>query len=528
MLYRRFVSSLTGVIPSIRKISGVLPYVILTIWLATIHSTVAQQLAGQSKEQAIKSAVIAFPFDVESWDPTSRVIPHTTSLYKLMFDQPLAYDADNQLTAAVIKNHAWLDDKGLTLSLQFRDDVYFHNGDKLTSEDFKYTFFDRPQQDKTIQLGYIWGSIVNIETPSPTQAIIHFNKPFVTALQYLAFAGAFILPKDYLEKVGIEKFLEHPIGSGPYKLISYQRNNRISLQAFDKYWAGKPKIEKLTVQITPSSTSRIAALQSAQVDLSYALPIRDSKRMGNMPKLTSALSSTIDTYLIHMVNRGPLKDINVRLAMHYAINKTAISKALLAGISKPISSACPPTTPCYQATPNFDYDPAKAIEYLKQSGYSSKNPVKFTFFATKGVSPADNLMARAIMQMWKKVGIEAKLETIDFAKFFQKVADNSFQGPVLWLWNNSTGDPELYAGTYLNANNMFSVWRSEEVMQRLTPLLSENNYSKRIEKYKDFNKWIVEQGFSIPLLEGINSVVHNSSLPYKAYRNGWLVPNNWD
>jgi peptide/nickel transport system substrate-binding protein len=136
-------------------------------------------------------------------------------------------------------------------------------------------------------------------------------------------------------------------------------------------------------------------------------------------------------------------------------------------------------------------------------------------------------MARTIVQMWKKVGIDASFETIDFGKFFQSLATNTLQGPVLWMWNNSTGDPELYAGTYLNTNTKFSVWRSDEVMQRLAPLMTENNYQKRIQHYKEFNRWVVEQGFSIPLLEGINSVAHKKQLPYQAFKNGWLVPNTW-
>jgi peptide/nickel transport system substrate-binding protein len=349
------------------------------IGLDPIPHSLAQQTANNNVS-------IAFPYDVESWDPTSRVIPHTTSLYKLVFDQPLAYNSNNELTTGVIEDYAWIGEAGLTLSLTFRDDVYFHNGDKLSSADFKYTFYERPNNDKTIQLGYIWSSIENIETPSPTQAIIQFNKPFVTAVQYLAFAGAFILPKNYLEKVGIEEFLAHPIGSGPFKLVSYQRNSRISLEAFDNYWGGgKPKIDKLTVQITPSPTSRVSALQSGQVDLAYALPIRDAQRMDKMPNLTSALTSTIDTYMIHMINKGPLKDINVRLAMHYAINKKAISKALLAGLSKPISTACPERTPCYQDDVNINYDPQKAIELLKKSGYSSKNQSNLNFSQLKGL-----------------------------------------------------------------------------------------------------------------------------------------------
>lgn len=474
-----------------------------------------------------ESATLAFPFDVESWDPTARIIPHTTSLYKTVFDQPLEYDTDNKLQPGVISNYKWVGDDGLLLELDFRDDVYFHNGDKLTSEDFKYTFFDRPRADKSIQLGYIWGNVSSIKTPSPTKAEVHFSKPFVTAPQYLGFAGSFILPKHYIEKVGMEEFLKKPVGSGPYKLVEYQRNSRIVLEAFDRYWRGAPKIKELTLQVIPSPTSRISATHSGQVDLSFALPIREAVRLDTLPNVSSALTPTVDTYIIQMVNKGPLQDRNVRLAMHHAIDKQTLSRALLNGMAKPLSTANPPNTPAYDPDFSFEYSPDKARALLQKSGYSLDNPVRFKFISTNGVQPADNQMARAIAQMWKKVGIEVELETIDFGKYFQEMAAGTLEGPVLWLWNNSTGDPELYTGSYLNADTMFSVWRSEEVMTKLRPLMVETDYDKRIAGYKAFQRWAVEEGVNIPLLEGVNSVAHVNSLPYVPFRNGWIRPSYW-
>ncbi|MAD46274.1 MAG: hypothetical protein CMI02_13670 [Oceanospirillaceae bacterium] len=474
-----------------------------------------------------KAVSLALPFDVESWDPTARVIPQATSLYKTVFDQPLEYDADNKLQPGVVKEYNWIGDDGLTLELILRDDVYFHNGDKLTSEDIKFTFMDHPKSDKSIQLGYIWWMVTAIDTPEPTKAVFHFSQPFVTAPEYLGFASSFILPKKYIEKVGMEEFLKNPVGSGPYKLVSYQRNSRMVLEAFDKYWGGVPEIKKLTIQVIPTSTSRVSAVQSGQVDLAYALPIREAVRLDKLPQVTSSLTSTVDTYLIHMVNKGALKDKNVRLAMHYAINKSAISRALLNGLAEPLSTANPPGTPAYDADYEFDYSPEKAKEYLAKSGYSVDNPVTFKFLATNGVHPMDNQMARAIVQMWKKVGINAELETIDFGKYFQEVAAGTLDGPALWLWNNSTGDPELYTGSYLNADTMFSVWRSEEVMKKLRPLLAQTDYDKRMEEYKEFNRWVVEQGFTIPLMEGVSSVAHDKDLNYVPYRNGWILPAKW-
>ncbi len=496
-----------------------------TVLLSALFSGSLLTSSGAAAEE--KAISMALPFDVESWDPTARVIPHATSLYKNVFDQPLEYDAGNKLQPGVVKAFNWIGDDGLTLELVLRDDVYFHNGDKLTSEDIKFTFLDHPKSDKSIQLGYIWWMVTGIDTPSADKAVMHFSQPFVTAPEYLGFASSFILPKKYIEKVGMEEFLKNPVGSGPYKVVSYQRNNRIVLEAFDKYWGGVPDIKKLTIQVIPSATSRVSAVQSGQVSLAYALPIREALRLGKLPNVTSALTSTVDTYLIHMVNKGPLQDKNVRLAMHYAIDKQAISRALLNGLAEPLSTANPPGTPAYNPDFSFGYDPEKAKEYLAKSGYSVDKPVTFKFLATNGVHPADNQMARAIVQMWKKVGINAELETIDFGKYFQEVAAGTLEGPALWLWNNSTGDPELYTGSYLNADTMFSVWRSEEVMEKLRPLLKETDYEKRMQEYKGFNRWVVEEGFTIPLMEGVNSVAHSNELPYVPYRNGWILPAKW-
>lgn len=476
---------------------------------------------------ADKTVSLAFPFDVESWDPTSRVIPHATSLYKCVFDQPLDYAQDTQLRAGVVTAYEWLDDDGLKLALDFRDDVYFHNGDKLTSSDFRYTFFERPKANPNIQLGYIWDKIQEVETPTPTRAVIHLKAPFVTAPQYLGFAGSFILSEKYIKTAGEEAFLKNPVGTGPYKLVDYQPNNRIVLEAFENYWGGKPEIQHLTIQVIQNPTSRVSATQSGQVAFSYALPIRETVRLGKLPDVTSALTSTVDTYLIQMVNIGPLKDQNVRLAMHHAIDKKALSQALLNGVSAPISTASPPGTPAYQPDYAFPYDPQKAIAYLAKSGYGPDNPVAIKFFSTNGVQPADFQMARAIAQMWKKVGIAADLQVIDMGKYFQASAAGELEGPVLWLWTNSTADPELYSGSYLDAETAFSVWRSEDVMQKLRPLLTELDYDKRVAGYRDFNRWAVEQGYSLPLLQGISSVAHASRLHYQPYQNGWMLPAKW-
>jgi peptide/nickel transport system substrate-binding protein len=124
---------------------------------------------------------IGWPIDVPSWDPQQRTIPDAQPIYKLVFDQPLDQAPDLSLRPKLVT--AWdLAPNALTLTLDFRDDVKFHDGTKMTSADFKYSFFDRVQAGHKIDIAQIWGGVTGVDLPSPTRAVMHFKMPFAKRL----------------------------------------------------------------------------------------------------------------------------------------------------------------------------------------------------------------------------------------------------------------------------------------------------------------------------------------------------------
>ncbi len=136
-------------------------------------------------------------------------------------------------------------------------------------------------------------------------------------------------------------------------------------------------------------------------------------------------------------------------------------------------------------------------------------------------------MARAIVQMWKKVGIDTDLNVIEMASYSEMARADKLQAPVLYSWADSTGDPEVYSGYILDPKKRFSVWKSADVSPRLDPLLREVNYKKRIAGYKKFDEWAVEQGYAFPLLGGVAAVAYSRRIGYKPFRNGWILPYYW-
>ncbi len=145
-----------------------------------------------------------------------------------------------------------------SLDLEFRNDVTFHNGDKMTAEDFRWTFFERIKAGQKVDIAQSMRKVTDIEVVSPTHAIMRFDSPAPTAPVWLAFLGSFMVPKDYMEKVGMEAFAAKPVGTGPYKLVEYQMNSRIVLERNDAYWGPKPKLRRVTIEIIKDPSARVA------------------------------------------------------------------------------------------------------------------------------------------------------------------------------------------------------------------------------------------------------------------------------
>jgi peptide/nickel transport system substrate-binding protein len=468
------------------------------------------------------SVVIGWPSDVPSWDPNQRFTPDAQPVFKLVFDQPLDQNPKLELIPHLVTKWELAAD-GLSMPIELRDDVVFHDGSKMSAEDFRYTFFERVKAATKIDIQNSWRHVADIEVQSPTKAIMKFSSPAPTAPQWLAFLGSFVVPKAYMEKVGLDAFRDKPIGTGPYRLVEYALNSRIVLERNDAYWGPKPKIRRVTFEIIKDPSARVAAIQSGQVDIAVNVPVREVERLRREPTLAGEINPITRVVLLQVRNDLGFADMNVRLAAHHAIDKAALSKAFYAGAATPLSMVTTPGAPGFLPDLTFDYSPAKATELLAKSGFGPQNPAKIRFAATNGQFPSDFDIARAIAQMWKKVGIEAEIETIEYAKYFELNRGGKLPEATLYSFDNATGDPEIFAGYLLNPKMPFSAWKGMEVGEKVIALFSEPDYGKRIKGYQDLNREAVATGATIPLLQSVQTLVRKKALTYEKYGNGWVL-----
>jgi peptide/nickel transport system substrate-binding protein len=482
--------------------------------------------------QGRDSITIAFPTDVPTWDPNARVLAGVQSLYKCVFDSPLTQAPDLSAQPNLVKAWRYRDAAALELEIELRDDAVFHNGDKVTAEDFAYSFDTRPKAPvpeggRKLDTSFIWRKVRSIEVLSPTRAVMHFTEPIPSAVTWLYFLASFVVPKAYIEKVGTDGFIAKPIGSGPYRLAEYQQNARIVLEGFERYWGGTPKLKRVIIEIVQDPSARVAALDARRVDLAVDLPIREIARLSKTPGLVGRIDPISDILIIEVNHTGAFENEEVRLAAHRAIDKQAISKAFYAGKAIPIDVPAARNTPGYPPGFAFPHDETKAKALLAKAGFSAKTPARITFFTSKGVFPNDFEVAQAIAAMWKKVGIEASLEVMEMVKYQELLRAGKLPEATLYQWGNATGDPEMYGGYLLDPKSIFSSYKSDDLGQRTSKLLVETDADKRTAGYRELHGYAVQKGYSIPLFQGTKTVAYQSALDFKPYANGWMLPQTY-
>ncbi len=452
-----------------------------------------------------------------SWDPNQRFVPDAQSIFKAVFDQPLDQSPALQLVPSVIKSWSMAPD-ALSMPVELRDDVSFHDGGKLTTADFHYTFFDRTRPTSTLDIKNSWRKAADIEVLSPTRAVMHFSSPAPTAPEWLAFLGSFIVPKAYIERVGEKEFAQKPVGSGPYRLVEYETNARIVLERNEKYWGPKPAVPRVTIEIIKDPSARVAAVQSGQVDLTIAVPVREAVRLhGQIDPITRII-------LLQVRDDLGFADERVRLAAHHAIDKAALSRAFYNGRAVPLSQLATPGTSGYMPDLTVSYDPKLAMQLLAAAGYGLKKPVKIGFATTNGQFPSDYDIARAIGQMWGRVGIQADIQVIEYGKYFLLNRGHKLPEATLYTFDNATGDPEIFVGYMLDPKLPFSPWQGKTIGREITAAFDIPGEAARIARWKQIDRQAMATGAKIPLLQSVQTMVRAKGLGVTRYGNGWVLP----
>ena len=468
---------------------------------------------------------IAFNVNVPSFDPTSgpsSVNPTIQAIYRSVFDQYIGQEPDLSFQPGLLTAWGWNEDK-TKLWMDVRKDVKWHDGTPFTPEDIVWSLERAAKKDGANPIQFIWSTAGNykIDGNRITGDVLRFKPTF---FMWMAFLTGYVLPKAYYEKVGAEGFEKKPIGTGPYMVDEYSGNAFLRLKANPNYWGDKPPFQTVIFKFVPDATTRVAEIESGSSDVTLEVPYEEYDRLLTVKGLTGVVTPISDIGMIFITNKDAMLDKNVRLAAIYAIDKKAIVSRLLRGYGLVIDTLEAPEYSAFDASITTPYDPKKAAELLKASGYSPQNPVKFTIQTTRGFKPKDYEMIQAIVGMWRKVGIEAQIEVYEIAKHFELRTTHALAPAAFYNWGNAIGDPTTSTGFAMFGPSPHSAWKSDDLDAKIGPLWGEKDEKKRIAGWKEVNRYIAEQGYVIPLLQYVQSIIFKSELKVTPNMSGALQP----
>lgn len=406
------------------------------------------------------------------------------------------------------------------LDFQLREDVKFHNGDSFTADDVVFTLNYVTSAEARIITRQQVEWIASAEKLGPYSVRIHLKAPFPAALDYLSSALP-MLPGQYFQRVGLQGFAKAPIGTGPYRITEVVPGQSVSMVRNEHYFdgspQGKPQIGALKFMTIPDQETRVAQLMTGAVDWIWRVPSDQAESLKQMPNLIVKSGETMRVGSLTMDSRGtsdpssPFKDVRVRQAVNYAVNRESLSKDMVGGGSKPVYAACFRTqVGCNtESVVNYAYNPQKAIELLTAAGYPKG-------FDTTLYAYRDRDYAEAVIGELRKVGIRARLHMLKATAMQTDYREGkmplTFQAWASLSINDASAFPSVY---FKGGSDDQS--RDPQVQQWLTSADTDMDPVARAADYGKALGRISEQAYWAPLFSYSLNYAYTSDLNFQDY-----------
>ena len=408
-----------------------------------------------------------------------------------------------------------ISEDGTDIFVKLRDNVYFHNGAKLTSEDVKFTFDEMAQRTLGIALLINWESV---EIVDELNLIFHLTAPYGAIMNALCSRLGFISCKSYWEEVGgFDGYNAAPVGTGPYKFVSALSGDEVVLERNDNYWKEPAAFEKVHIKTVTDTNTAVLSVESGDADVALNLPLEALVNINDANvDWNYDLSFECGYMQWNFLPESKLaNDVNFRKAVQYGIDKSAINEAVFYGKTNTPDILGDETwtgRPAGGSYPSYSYDLDKAKEYLAASNYDGSEFVVYTWAATNLEKAAQVMQANL-----QQVGINMKLVAVDRASFWDVCRNTNDWDACIHCLGASSLDMDAYNHfmktmypQYFNEKQV--VPHGDELDELVLAGRLEPNYEKRLEIYNQLVSFINEDAISIPLYQEINTALFNKDL----------------
>jgi peptide/nickel transport system substrate-binding protein len=475
---------------------------------------IATPALAAKRDNSIRVASYQVPDILDPYFNTSVI---TTVLGHQIWDTLVYHDPNTgEFKGGLAASWQRLDDR--TIEFKLRLGIKFHNGAAFDADDVVYTlnYIAKPENKIVRRTETSW--IDHAEKVDSDTVRLVTKQPFPAAFAMLA-TTIFIYPHEYYAKSGPLGMSEKPVGTGPFRVVEHARGKYIRMERNPDYFKdspkSQPKVAKLELRFIPDQQTQLAEVLAGGLDLVWDVPPEQAAPARAIPNLKVVAGETERVAFLHIngseaTPAPPLRDVRVRKAIMYAIDRETMLKSLVGEGGRLLNTVCHPAQfGCTDAgAPRYPYAPEKAKQLLAEAGYP--NGFELEFHAYR-----DRAQTEAMIGYLRAVGIKANL------RFMQPAAAREARraGKVAmdhWTWG--PGIEDIYAtDPVFFAGNPDDMNRDGEVRDLLDRGDSTLDPSARKEVYAKALALIEERAYALPLFALPVSFIANKDLEFTVY-----------
>lgn len=406
-------------------------------------------LTACSSRPPANTAVMIIESSPTNLDPRVGTDAQSERIDKLMFDSLVRRDEHLNLVPWVAER--WEIPDPLTYIFHLRHDVGFSDGRPLTSADVKWTLDSIMSGKVRTAKAATYQFVDHVEAPDPYTLIIKLKEPYATLLWNLSDGAFGIVPNG----AGSD-FSQHPLGSGPFRLVSMTQDKDVIVERNPNYWATPAKIPRVQFIVVPDPTTRALELRKGSGDAAINSLSPDTLlTLESDPKLViERAPGTIYQYLAMNLRDPVLKDLRVRQAIAYSLDRRPLIKYLWHDMVRPADSILPTQSWAYNGdVQHYEYDPARARRLLDDAGYKpGKDGIRFRLtMKISNVEESSRLIAVVLQQQLRAIGIALDIRSYEFATVYADIVKGSVQlYSMRWIGGNE--DPDIFENVFDTAS----------------------------------------------------------------------------
>ena len=391
------------------------------------------------------SIVIATLGETPSVHPYDHNATAGSYMNLLTYDTLFHNDVNQNPQPHLVESYENIDDS--TWQFTLKQGVLFHNGEETKAQDVEasiewaMTFAEvMPSHEK----------MLGIDVVDDYTFTLHTDGPYALLITNLASHGNAILPKSLIDQG--HDFGEEPIGSGPYKLVEWNRGDSLVFEANEDYFNGAPAIKSMTWRIIPEGSGRTIALEAGEVDVVIEVESMDYERLKETEGITVAEYDSTSITWLYLNNEVPgLDNQNVRHAINSAINKESVVEVALNGLGTPAIGQLPSNLAGYSEENADAYDVERAREFLAASGVDPST-LSFPIITSNDTRRRAGEVIQANLQ---EIGINVELESMDLATYLSATSEGDYTAAIGGWTSNVLLDCLIgvYHSSGINASN---------------------------------------------------------------------------